>query len=118
MTILDKQSRDRAVQIWTSENSSSETTSPAPAAAARARARSYLIACALLVSGCRTDSAPTSDARTTIDAATCGAVPSRPSMNVAFDGQGNATMTVQTYQAIEKWMNDAEAWIRCRQMNP
>lgn len=117
MTNLDKKSRDRDGQIWNRRASSSETSCSPAAAAARARARSCLIACVLCVSACRTDNAPTSDART-LDAAACGAVPLQPGVTVAFDGQGNAIMSVATYNAIVKFMDDASAWMQCRQMNP
>lgn len=116
MTNLDKQSRDRAGQIWNRRASSSEKSCSPAAAAARARARACLM-CALFVCSCATDKQPTSDART-LDAAACGAVPLQPGVTVAFDGQGNATMSVTTYNAIVKFMDDASAWMQCRQMNP
>jgi len=117
MTNLDKKSRDRAGQIWNRLTSSSETSCSPAAAAARARGAAYLIACALFVCSCAEDKQPPSDART-LDALACGAVPLQPGVTVAFDGQGNATMSVTTYNAIVKFMDDASAWMQCRQMNP
>jgi hypothetical protein len=117
MTNLDKKRAGDRGGSARLEISSSEATSPAPAAAAGARAASCLIALALCVSACRTDTATTSDART-IDALGCGNPPSRPGYSAAFDGQGNATMSVATYQAIDAYIEAASKWITCRQMNP
>ena len=45
----------------------------------------------------------------------CGRAPVKPGVSAAFDGQGNATMTLATYNAITAYLDASSTWIACKE---
>ena len=96
-------------------------TSPAPASSS-SRSLSKALLVLLTLGACASDHRTPAPDAPAVDvdafAAQCGSVPNRPGVAVAFDGQGNATMSVATYQAITAYMDAASAWMTCKEQQP